>query len=137
MEAVHDAGDAVFVQGDIEIEKESETEAGEAEVGKQLHAMDGGNLLDGLQFNKDQAVDDQIGAEVKIEFLVVIDHRNPLLCFDGQPSAFQFIHHRRLRHGLQQPRPQPWINRGCHIHDHARTLIRSHSLLPFALSPAL
>ena len=65
--SVRNSLDSILQQLLAEIDQQPESAAGQFEVRQQLLAVNWREFLDGLQFDNEAAVDDQVGAEAHLE----------------------------------------------------------------------
>src|SRR5262249_41274566 len=69
-----DSFDALFEQGDVEVEEVAALEAQELLVGDDLGGVDRDQGVDGLQLEEKTLVDDDVGPEAGAQFATAVDH---------------------------------------------------------------
>ncbi len=89
--SVDDSGDAFLHQGLTEIQKITDFHSGQAQVGEQLFLMRIGDVLDGLEFQDNFAVDDHVGSEAFLEFDALVDDRHRHLSLHRQIPPLQLV----------------------------------------------
>ena len=107
MEVVDQTAEAVLQDGNVEVDQQTNGLTGEAEIGQQLGIVDGQEFLDGLQFDHDTALDQQIDLQIRRHAMPAVLHRYRDLSLEPHPSQPE-LHPKALRvDALQQPRPDP------------------------------
>jgi hypothetical protein len=64
---------------DIEVDEERRAEVGEFQIGEDLGGVNGEELVDGFQFDKDSVFDDEVGTETTFEGETFVGERDFLL----------------------------------------------------------
>jgi hypothetical protein len=95
----------------------------DTQVREHLLLVDGGELLDRFEFDKNEMVDDQIGAKADVESQVIPNQRYGLFPLDGEPALGQLVSENRLIDRLQQPWPKPSMYVNGHFDDRSAQFI--------------
>src|SRR5437899_9222844 len=76
--SIHDAGDAVLDEGDVEVDEQSQTLIGQAQMSQELFLVNGCHGIDRFDLHNYLVLDDQVCAE---------SHLDPDLLIDSGPLA--------------------------------------------------
>jgi hypothetical protein len=114
---VDDAPDAFLEGGRSEIDQQAERKAHQSQVGEQLLVVDGGELLDGFEFDHKATLDHQIRPKTLVEANPALFNRDRLLAHDGPAMVLQDFGQDRLVNRFQQAGPQVAVQVKCGIDD--------------------
>ena len=64
---------------DVEVDEEGRSEVGEFQIGEDLGGVNGEELVDGFQFDKDFVFDDEVGTETAFESETFVGERDLFL----------------------------------------------------------
>jgi hypothetical protein len=90
--------------------------------------------LDGLQFQNDQPLDQNVRAESLVELNVVVNDGNRDLPLDVQTSLSQFVSQRDLVDGFQQTGTERFMDLEGAVHDDLSEFVFGHCVFLLALA---
>jgi hypothetical protein len=96
------ACDAVFQESDVEVDKETDLEAGELQVAEELGLVDGNDLVDGLQLNGDGVFDNEVEAVATLDVLAFVDDRKFHLAAVGQAAECELMRETGFIRGFEK-----------------------------------
>jgi len=98
--------DAVTDPRDVEVDQESEAMACQFEVRQNLRLVNRQQLLNGLQFNEQAVLDQQVEPQPSVQMNGAVHDRKAHLALNGKPSLPDLMRQTHFIHTFEQPGPQ-------------------------------
>lgn len=116
-QTIHGAHYTVFHQRGPEVQEIAQTQVGESEVGLYLFPMYGRDGLDGLEFQNDQILDDEVGAKTFVEDQVAEANRHGNLTLNFQSRLDEKLCQYSFVNRLEQAGSEFAVYRECGFDD--------------------
>jgi hypothetical protein len=101
LESVDDTGDAVFDEGDVEVDEQAQAFVGQLQIGQKLLFVHRRDALQGFDLHDHCILYHQVSVKSCEDVNCLVDHRNGLLASDAQSTLFQFVRQSRFVHRFQ------------------------------------
>lgn len=143
---VDHALDALLEGGGAEVDRQTDAEVEEAEVGQELLEVNSGQVLDGLQLHDHGALDQKVHSETVVEVQSLVLERDLRMPLHSKAAPFERSRKDRQVHRLEEPRTQSAVqvlrrvdHRGHQFPDitRRRAAERSGAILSFDHAPLL
>src|SRR2546426_8552024 len=115
--SIHDAGDAVLEEGDVEVDEQSQTLIGQAQMSQELFLVNGCHGIDRFDLHHYLVLDDQVCAESHLDPDLLIDNRDRWLPHRVQTPLLQFVCQDHFVDRFQQPRSEAGMHTVGRIYD--------------------
>jgi hypothetical protein len=126
----------VLEDRDVEVDQQADPYPHEPKIGNYLGPMHREQLLDGLDFEQQGSLHDDVRAIVATQIQTLVLQLNASLSLMCKPTKRQFVADTALIHRLEQPRAKMPVNldtRGNHL---TRQMIRPLRLCASMLHPS-
>ncbi len=115
--AVDPPPDAVFDQNHVEVDQQSEPEAGQHQVGVQLRLVNGQQSFGCFDFDDNHFIDDQIHAIANFYGMIPVDQGQSDLAPERDLPRGQFVSDALLIGRLKKSRPKRFVDGECSVHN--------------------
>jgi hypothetical protein len=130
---VEDALDAIEHPFGAEVEEEADAKIRQAEVGKNLLAVNRGDSIQRLQFHYDAVLHEQVDTETVLECDPVVHEVDSALSIDMEAAPMEGACEKYFVHALEQPRSDVLMDLDRGSHDGTRYLVDLHLAVPHSL----